>query len=265
MREVLHNTSYLNIKEINLLLRDYVMKYGYDEIVYTQFAQDLYDVRFDLAVSRILDINIKKLRADFFTNSGFDADENGMMSINNVRQIICTSKELTLTPCEINLILGLSEHNEEGMININHFNELFRRIVPQMFSIDARRRKAQLVQLGSFRATQVDMPEYADLDLFRVFRDFDENDKGFLEPLEFIQCLEQFTTISLNESETLTMALSADIDGTGRIDYQEFMKYFKDTLFWVKFNNELQKMYEEELEYTGLTQGRGAAAATPAM
>ena len=30
------------------------------------------------------------------------------------------------------------------------------------------------------------MPEYADLDLFRVFREFDENDKGFLEPLEFM-------------------------------------------------------------------------------
>ena len=30
------------------------------------------------------------------------------------------------------------------------------------------------------------MPEYADLELFRVFRDFDENDKGFLESLEYI-------------------------------------------------------------------------------
>jgi len=59
-----------------------------------------------------------------------------------------------------------------------------------MFSIDARRRKAQLVQLGTFRATQVSMPEYADLDLFRVFREYDENDKGFLEPLEFMICLE---------------------------------------------------------------------------
>lgn len=46
--------------------------------------------------------------------------------------------------------------------------------------------------------------------------------------------------LRLKESEILTIALSSDIDGTGRIDYQEFMKYFKDCLFWVKFNNELQ-------------------------
>ena len=121
MREVLHNTSYLNIKEINLLLRDYVMKFGYDEIEYTNFADDLYDVRFDLARSRIMDINIKKFREDFFASSGKEIDENGMMEIKHLREIICNSKELTLTPCEINLILGLARHNEEGKIDVNHF------------------------------------------------------------------------------------------------------------------------------------------------
>ena len=55
------------------------------------------------------------------------------------------AKELTLTPCEINLILGLATHNEEGKIDVRAFNTLFREVVPQMFSIEARRRKAQLV------------------------------------------------------------------------------------------------------------------------
>jgi len=189
MREVLHYTSYLNIKEINLLLRDYVMKFGYDEIEYTNFANDLYDVRFDLARSRIMDINIKKFRDDFFTNSGFKCGEDGWMNISDIRTIVSQAKELTLTPCEINLIIGLANHNEEGKIDVTHFNGLFREVVPKMFSIEARRRKAQLVQLGTFRKTHVTMPDYADLDLFEVFREFDENDKGFLEPLEYIQCL----------------------------------------------------------------------------
>ena len=226
MREVLHNTSYLNIKEINLLLRDYVMKFGYDEIEYGNFANDLYDVRFDLARSRIMDINIKKLGDDFFTAAGFEVDENGWMPIENVRKIISDSKQLTLTPCEINLILGLANHNEDGKIEIAHFQGLFARVVTNMFGIDARRRKAILVQSGQFRPSQVSMPEYQDLELFRVLREFDENDKGFLEPLEFMNCLEQFTPLRLQESEILTIALSSDIDGTGRIDYQEFMKYF---------------------------------------
>jgi len=36
------------------------------------------------------------------------------------------------------------------------------------------------------------------------------------------------------------------------------MKYFKDCLFWVKFNNELQQIYEEERAYASLSSG-GAA------
>lgn len=141
MSEVLHNSSYLCIKEINLLLRDYVMKYGYDEILYTNFANDLFDVRFDLARSRIMDINIKKLKADFFKDAGFPIEDNCWMKVDDVRQIIGRAKELTLTPMEINLILGLAQHNEEGQLNVVHFNEIFRQIVPRMFSIDARKRK----------------------------------------------------------------------------------------------------------------------------
>ena len=96
------------------------------------------------------------------------------------------------------------------------------------------------MQLGTFRMAQVQMPQYTDLELFRVFREFDENDKGFLEPLEYVQCLSQFTPLQLSESEILTMTLCADCDGSSRIDYQEFMKWFKAALFWVKLNNELQ-------------------------
>ena len=139
MREVLHNTSYMNIKEINLLLRDYVMKFGYDEIEYGNFANDLYEVRYDLARSRIMDINIKKIGEDFF--SGSEVDENGWMPVEAVRKIISDSKQLTLTPCEINLILGHANHNE-GKIEIAHFQRLFAKVVTNMFSITARVRKA---------------------------------------------------------------------------------------------------------------------------
>ena len=126
MSELLHNTSYLCIKEINLLLRNYVMKYGKNEICYTNFSQDLYEVRFDLACSRIMDINIKKLRRNFFTDNGFSFDENRRMTVSDIRTIISRAKELTLAPCEINLILGLGKYNDEGKIDIDHFDELFR-------------------------------------------------------------------------------------------------------------------------------------------
>ena len=50
------------------------------------------------------------------------------------------------------------------------------------------------------------------------------------------------------------MMLIADIDGNQRIDYQEFMKHFKDTLFLVKFHAELQALYDEEVNSVNLTK-----------
>ena len=45
-------------------------------------------MRFDLARSRIMDINIKKFRSDFFANSGFPVDEEGMMLVKDIRKLI---------------------------------------------------------------------------------------------------------------------------------------------------------------------------------
>ena len=98
------------------------------------------------------------------------------------------------------------------------------------------------------------MPVYEDLDLFKVFRDYDENDKGFLEPLEFKHCLEKFEPIDLPSSAVITITQLADIDGNQRIDYQEFMKHFKSMLYLVLFHAELQALYDEELSNMNLTK-----------
>ena len=36
-----------------------------------------------------------------------------------------------------------------------------------------------------------------------------------------------------------------DRSGDGRIDYQEFMKHFRDIVYMIKFHNELQQHYDE--------------------
>jgi len=61
MENIFHGTSWLTPKEINILLRDYAMKYGYEKINYTNFANDLYDARFELAKSRVMETNLKSL------------------------------------------------------------------------------------------------------------------------------------------------------------------------------------------------------------
>ena len=45
MEQVFRSSCLLTTKETNLLLREYVMKYGYDKISYTSIDKDLLDVR----------------------------------------------------------------------------------------------------------------------------------------------------------------------------------------------------------------------------
>ena len=61
-----------------------------------------------------MDINILKFRDDFFVSQGLPVTEQGWMFVNDVRKCISDAKQLTLTPCEINMILGLANHNEDG-------------------------------------------------------------------------------------------------------------------------------------------------------
>ena len=230
------------------------MKYGYDSINYTSFSDDLYDVRFELAKSRLMDINVKKLPVDYFLKSGKPVEGESKMQIKDVSDILYCSKELLLTPGQINILLGQAIAYDDGTIDALNFGENLQANIERMFSTEALRRKAQLVQLGVFKPDQVQMPEYEDLDLFKVFRDYDENDKGFLEPLEFKHCLEKFEPIDLPSSAIITITQLADIDGNQRIDYQEFMKHFKSMLYLVLFHAELQALYDEEISNLNLTK-----------
>ena len=97
------------------------MKYGYDNIKYVSFADDLYDVRFELAKSRLMDINIKKLPNDYFLKSGKPVDEDGKMSMADIKQILVDSKLLILTPGQINILLGHANVCHDGTIDALQF------------------------------------------------------------------------------------------------------------------------------------------------
>jgi len=49
----------------------------------------------------------------------------------------------------------------------------------------------------------------------------------------------------MTKQEIITAALSADINGNGSIDFEEFMKHFKDILDMTHFHQQLQTKLEE--------------------
>lgn len=98
-----------------------------------------------------------------------------------------------LTPLQINFLCGFS--NPEGAdgltVDYKPFCADIKNLIESHFTVDILRRKAQLIQLGQFKAEkEIVKYEIEELDLFKVFRDYDENRNCFLELYEYRECLE---------------------------------------------------------------------------
>jgi DNA-binding response OmpR family regulator len=88
----------LTPKDINFLLRDYAMKQGMEQINYTNFAADLYMARFELADSRVMDINMDKLDKIIIDECNEASDNGKTITITQLRHVLYYCKQLTLTP-----------------------------------------------------------------------------------------------------------------------------------------------------------------------
>ena len=69
-----------------------------------------------------------------------------------------------------------------------------------------------------------------EIELFRTFKKYDRNMNGTLELPEYTQCLAEAPDMELTKQEIITLALSADLDGDGKIDFEEFMAEAPKTL-----------------------------------
>ena len=63
-----------------------------------------------------------------------------------------------------------------------------------------------------------------------------------MEIQEYADCLRK-EKINLKESEVITIAISADINGDHRIDYEEFMLFFHSVLKMIRFQEIVQEQY----------------------
>ena len=121
---------------------------------------------------------------------------------------------------------------------------------------------AELVKQGTVKEEDVEDSYISNLELFKIFKKYDLNLNGYLELDEYMECLKD-QNLELSKQEVTALSLIADTNGDGQIDYEEFMKHFKDVLHLVRFQsklnqssgeimirqkNELQKKKKEEDE-----------------
>ena len=66
-----------------------------------------------------------------------------------------------------------------------------------------------------------------------------------MEIEEYIECLNSTEGAAITMNEIVTLALTADLNGDRRIDYEELMLFFHDILKQIRIHNLLQQNYEK--------------------
>jgi Ca2+-binding EF-hand superfamily protein len=219
MEKCLHSTIWITPKELNLLLRDYAMNQGYDKINYTNFAQDLYYVRNELACSKVMDTNIDTIAKSLHDACAAKSVNGKTIKLAELRSILRESKQLVLTPFQIAFLMGYSKPDIDAQVDFAQFAPVCKTLISNMFSLEAQHKKSQLIALNHFKTQNVRLPVYKDGVVFAAFRSFDIDYNGFLEWNEYQQCLTKQQELELTTEEVITLNLLADLDGDGRIDY----------------------------------------------
>lgn len=248
---IIRSTRFLTPKEKNLLIR--LQKS--DKINYKELPEMLYNVRYEIASSELMETNLGDLPAEIMRQfKEADTNGNGMITIDTAELAMCRCKLLNLTPFQIYMCLGESECNPNCLLDYKAF------VQKVVHKIDSEYRFKTMVWKCETELTQAKMdPERVldhkslakldNIELFRTFKRYDRNVSGKLLFHEYIQCLEEAPNVDISKSEIVTLALCADMNDAekdGKIDYEEFMKHYVDSLNMIAFDLHLTGLWEVE-------------------
>lgn len=97
LRIAMTHCALLTPKEINLIMRAF--KPDQTQFEYKEFPNILFDVRYELAKSRLMDTALDKLTENLISEfSTFDTQKVGKISITQVKKALFNSKYTSLTP-----------------------------------------------------------------------------------------------------------------------------------------------------------------------
>ncbi len=124
-----------------------IMRSLKDEMLeYKNFSSMLFDVRYELAKSRIMDTNMDKLQAHL-TNifAAYDPMSTGQITILQAQEALLKSKKTSLTPFQIHSLMGLSAPDKEGMVNYKEFAVKAKDMINDLFTVKTMSEKATLI------------------------------------------------------------------------------------------------------------------------
>lgn len=204
----------------------------------------LYNVRYEIAVSEMMESNMNDL--EMYIRQEFakeDKDDTGIISVQQCGEALRRCKKLNLTPFQVHQVIGLSDCDGDGNVPYREFAPVCKTFIEQGFKFDSMQKKQQLVESKRIKVEDKHnvTKTLDEMELFRTFKKYDRNMNGTLDFSEYTQCLAECPGLDLTKQEIITTALAADLNCDGCIDFEEFMKHFTDILDMINYQRGLQE------------------------
>ena len=144
------------------------------------------------------------------------------------------------------MLLGQAVLDEKRFVNYQNFVIRVKEMIESVFTVEALNDTAEMILSKAVDKEDIEHTYISNLDLFKIFKVYDKNQNGYLELDEYIECLKD-QQLNLTGEEVITMSLSADTNGDGQIDYEEFMKHFRDILDLTRFQQIINDKEHEHM------------------
>lgn len=196
---------------------------------YTKWKDLVYNVRFMITKGKMMAYNKNLLgEAIVLEFRRSDTENTGILHINEMSRCLRRCKMISITPYQVNNILGQSDPDEEGFVKYSDFIEPCLAHLNKNFFFGVLLQKNRQMESGIVQADKVrhkSAEEFDSIELFRYFMKYDRNQNGVLDFGEYSACLAE-CGMNLKRSEIITMTLNADVDGNGEIEFEEFVTKF---------------------------------------
>lgn len=226
-----------------------------ERIPYAELPEMLYNVRYEIASSEMMESRMGDVEAGIRKEFAHeDKDDNDVITVKQCEVALQRCKFVNLTPFQIHILIGMSDCDGDGFVPYKQFAKICADYIEVEYNFDAMCKKQNIYKMIK-KEEPVKHPVTKDLDiyeLFRTFKKYDRNQNGVLEFSEYTQCLSESPNLNLTKQEIVTLAMSADLNGDGRIDFEEFMKHYTDFLDMIEFNNHLSEQYQNVLQSEAL-------------
>lgn len=185
-RKAMSACALLTPKEVNVIIRSF--KEGETQFEYKMFETVLFETRFELAKSRLMDTNISKMVGHLIEEfQRLDKAGSGKISITQIRQALFDSKKANLTPFQVFSLVGMAQPDEHGLVHYRHFAEKCTAQINEFYSVQSITTKADMLDAKYYVAPgNLEQISMTNLELFEVFKKYDRNENGFLEIHEYI-------------------------------------------------------------------------------